>query len=194
MPNYFFTASDGNRWGPLSEQRLQTLIDQGIITPTTSLETDTGHTGLTGQIPGLNFNATEPIPSTQSAQAIPQRTRQLYSQQSEKANAGTIMSWIFDFAFRDLRLPVVNLWVCRILYAFCWVGTGLFVILTALALFASAAGGDGVLPRYAPAMLAFCLVVLPFLLIVVRLILELEIMTVDWLSEATKAARKYNDQ
>jgi len=54
--NYFFIDSDGIRQGPLTPVRLQTLADRGIITPTTPLETDTGHTGLAGQIHSLKFN------------------------------------------------------------------------------------------------------------------------------------------
>ena len=68
MPNYFFTDSDGVRQGPLTEQRLQTLVERGIIKPTTPLETEGGHKGLAGQIPGL-FTAA-PMPSAQTAKAV----------------------------------------------------------------------------------------------------------------------------
>ena len=74
MPNYFFTDSDGNKWGPLTEERLQTLIDRGTIVPTTSLTTDSGHTGLAGQIPGLNFDNVAPPPFNQTSQATSQKT------------------------------------------------------------------------------------------------------------------------
>jgi len=53
MANFFLTDADGNRCGPYNEQQLQALAAQGKITPTTPLETDTGHKGLAGQIPGL---------------------------------------------------------------------------------------------------------------------------------------------
>jgi len=56
MANYFLTDADGIKQGPLTEERLQTLIERGVITPTTPLETDAGHTGLARQIPGLKFN------------------------------------------------------------------------------------------------------------------------------------------
>jgi len=53
MANFFLTDANGNKRGPYNEQQLQSGIAKGIITPTTPLETDTGHKGLAGQIPGL---------------------------------------------------------------------------------------------------------------------------------------------
>jgi hypothetical protein len=68
MTNFFYTDANGNKQGPLNTQRLQALTNRGIITPETPLQTDTGHTGLAGQIPGLNFGIIAPH---QSAQATP---------------------------------------------------------------------------------------------------------------------------
>ena len=51
----------------MNEQQLQALATQGKITPNTPLETDTGHKGLAGQIPGLTFSATTPPPFAQAA-------------------------------------------------------------------------------------------------------------------------------
>jgi hypothetical protein len=64
MPNWFYTDSNGSQWGPINDQQLHELVAQGIITPNTPMETDTGHTGVAGKIPGL-FAATFPF----SAQA-----------------------------------------------------------------------------------------------------------------------------
>ena len=55
MPNYLYTDENGTKYS-LPKQRLQTLIDRGVITQNTPLETDTGQIGLAGQIPGLQFN------------------------------------------------------------------------------------------------------------------------------------------
>jgi len=68
MPNFFLTDSHGQKH-TLTEQQLQALAAQGTITPQTPLETDTGHKGLAGQIPGLKFNAPSPQYAAQPAQA-----------------------------------------------------------------------------------------------------------------------------
>jgi len=71
MPNYFYADVDGQKQGPVDEQQLQELIDQGIINPNTRLVTDTGHKGLAGQIPGLSFHSAVSDPFEQTAQALP---------------------------------------------------------------------------------------------------------------------------
>ena len=63
MPNYFYTDANGQRRGPVNDQQLQSLVTQGIITAHTSLETDGGHKGTAGQIPGLKFNSTMTHPT-----------------------------------------------------------------------------------------------------------------------------------
>jgi len=60
MPNYFYFDANGKKQGPCNEQQLQTLASMGHITPTTPLETDSGHKGVAGQIRGLKFNTAEP--------------------------------------------------------------------------------------------------------------------------------------
>jgi len=59
MANFFYTDADGNRQGPVSEQRLKELVAQRVIMPMTLLETDGGHKGVARQIPGLNFPTDE---------------------------------------------------------------------------------------------------------------------------------------
>ncbi|MCL2305345.1 MAG: DUF4339 domain-containing protein [Planctomycetaceae bacterium] len=53
MANFFYTDAGGRKRGPYDKQQLQALVLQGIITPNTLLETDTGHKGIAEQIPGL---------------------------------------------------------------------------------------------------------------------------------------------
>ena len=72
MANFFYTDANGQKT-QVTEQQLQALINQGIITPTTPLETDGGHTGLAGQIPCLNFDTAAPSPFAQSAHATPKK-------------------------------------------------------------------------------------------------------------------------
>jgi hypothetical protein len=55
--NGFYYDQTNQKQGPVSEQQLKALAAQGAIGPSTPMETDTGHKGTAGQIPGLNFNA-----------------------------------------------------------------------------------------------------------------------------------------
>ena len=68
MPNFFLTDTNGTKHS-FTEQQLQALAAQGRITPNTPLESDTGHKGLAGQIPGLF--AAAPPPFAQPAQMTP---------------------------------------------------------------------------------------------------------------------------
>jgi len=70
MPNFFYTDKNGTKHSLTAEQ-LQALVHRGTITPNTPLETDTGHQGLAGQIPGLKFPTTVPSPFAQPAQTSP---------------------------------------------------------------------------------------------------------------------------
>ena len=70
MTNFFYTNTNGQKT-QVTEQQLQALATKGIIVPTTPLETDTGHQGFAGQIPGLIFNTAAPSPFAQKAQASP---------------------------------------------------------------------------------------------------------------------------
>jgi len=192
MPNYIFTDKNSTKHS-LTEQQLQSLINRGTITPDTPLETDTGHTGYAGQIPGLNFNnAVPPPPFSQPAQAVPRRAGK--TQQSGNSVGGSIVSWLFDFAFRDLRLPVINLWACRIIYVICCIAA----ILWCLGATVFLVGNAFVEPEYA--ILNF-VVLLPLtwlctilFILLARLFCEWYIIVFDWIVETTKAARKYNDE
>jgi TM2 domain-containing membrane protein YozV len=64
---FFLTDASGTRHS-INEEQLKALSAQGKITPTTPLETDTGHKGLAGQIPGLTFPTATQSPFAQPAQ------------------------------------------------------------------------------------------------------------------------------
>jgi len=64
MINYFYTDTNGSKQGPVTTQQLQELVAQGIVGPYTPLETDGGHKGVAGQVPGL-FAAASPYPQQQ---------------------------------------------------------------------------------------------------------------------------------
>jgi hypothetical protein len=123
MANFFLTDSDGNKQGPLTTKQLQALINRGTITPTTPLETEDGHQGLAGQIPGLQFNNVAPAPFAQSAPQTPKQTtnssppRQpaTYSQQNESAGR----PWLTDFTFQDIQLPENGRRICSYIYCCC---------------------------------------------------------------------------
>ena len=190
MANYFFTDSDGNKWGPLTEERLQTLIDRGTIVPTTSLTTDTGHTGLAGQIPGLNFDNVAPPPIVQAPQTSEQTTTYYSPPRRSAAHshepAGT--PWLFDFAFQDIRLPKNGRRVCSFIYICC-------VITLAI---------NGLLgfflfnPMYSPETMTAAIIFLVcylfssfIFLVLVRVVCELLIVLLEWIAENKKASRLY---
>jgi len=89
MPNYFYTDANGNKQGPLTAEQLQTMAKRGTITPDTLLETDTGHKGTAGQIPGLNFNTAEPSPSTKTSQAVPSMQDKIHTAQATAKQAAS---------------------------------------------------------------------------------------------------------
>ena len=64
MPNFYYTDATGAKQGPVNEQQLQALVSQRIITPQTQLETEAGHKGFAGQIPGLNFQTVKDLPNS----------------------------------------------------------------------------------------------------------------------------------
>jgi len=135
MPNYFYTDASGQKRGPVNNTQLQALAARGVITPDTQLETEGGHTGTAKQVSGLNFNTVSVPPPY--AQVTPQMPDERYTQSSGNL-AGSVVSWLFDFAFRDLRLPVINLWACRILYVICCIAAILWGIGTTFMLFSIA--------------------------------------------------------
>ena len=53
MTSLFYFYTDGRRRGPYTEQQLKILAAQGDITPTTPIETDSGHKRPAEQIKGL---------------------------------------------------------------------------------------------------------------------------------------------
>lgn len=71
MTNFFYYDTNGQKFGPVNSQQLRALVTQKIITPQTPMETDAGHKGLAGQIPGL---FTAPAPFDPFATATPQTT------------------------------------------------------------------------------------------------------------------------
>jgi len=51
--NFFYFDQTNQKQGPVSEQQLKELAAREIIGPHTPMETDDGHKGVAGQIPGL---------------------------------------------------------------------------------------------------------------------------------------------
>jgi len=72
MPNFYYTDSNGQR-GLLTPEQLKALAVQGVITPDTELETDTGKKGKAGQIKGLFAAAPAPV-----SQTVPPNTAQYF--------------------------------------------------------------------------------------------------------------------
>ena len=189
MPSFFYTDEAGTKH-PVNDQQLQTLAMKGVIKPETPLETDTGHTGLAGQIPGLQFNTSTSSPFAQSALQMTDRTR---SQQNAGSGFGSVAqsvkSWLTDFAFQDLRLPVINLWACQIIYVVCCI----VAILWALGMTLMGLGSLGPHPGLLILVPLFWIGAILFIFLA-RLCCEWYIIVFDWIVETTKAARKYTEE
>ena len=152
-------------------QRLQALIDRGVITPDTPLDTDTGHTGLAGQIPGLNFDTAEPSPFAQPAQAPPPQTGRT---QDNRTHPGIKdIAW-FDFSFRDIRLPKNIRTVCSLIYVWSWIW-GILI------------GIGGSLAELQSDYPSFLFIIIYWLtafagIFFVRIICEWQIVLMDWIT------------
>jgi hypothetical protein len=70
MANWYYYDNNGTKQGPITDQSLKTLAEQGVITPETILETESGQCGKAGQIRGLFLQQTI-IPPTNTGQQIP---------------------------------------------------------------------------------------------------------------------------
>ena len=73
MTNFFYFDQTNQKRGPVTEQQLKELAMQGAIGPQTPMETDSGHKGVAGQIPGifdvapLRQPQPKPVPAPQPA-------------------------------------------------------------------------------------------------------------------------------
>jgi len=181
MANYFYADATGTKQGPYNEQQLQALAAQGIITPATPLETDSGHKGVAGQIPGLF--ATTSVPPF--VQATSQPSGRIHPQ------GASILMWPLDFAFRDIRIHVFNLWVCRICYVICWIAAMGYLLFGTFAILTMVNQNGGLLGLL---LIPLLWIGIAFGLILSRLYLEFFIVLLDWMVATTKAARKYLDE
>jgi len=55
MPTWFYYDDSGQKNGPITVGQLQDLAKQGVITPETTVETDTGVSASAGKVNGLTF-------------------------------------------------------------------------------------------------------------------------------------------
>ncbi|MGL4593834.1 MAG: hypothetical protein ACRC2T_02595 [Thermoguttaceae bacterium] len=114
----------------------------------------------------------------------------------EMVGIGSFFSWLTDFAFNDIRLPAINLFITRVLYVIDFVLIHVCAILGPLFLVFALLCNSSVYE--APSAL-FCTIFSTLLLWIVcaialvfaRLLLEWFLMLVDLVVETTKAARIY---
>ena len=111
-----------------------------------------------------------------------------WAKKAGAGGAGGLLVWLLDVDFVDIRLPVINRWFCRFIYSICCVGVVLFALWATAVIFRESDH-----PARLLALPALWLSIVPFI-ICVRLILEQEIILFDWITETTKAARRYNEQ
>lgn len=163
MTNYFYFDLSYQKQGPVSEERLKELAAQGLITPNTSVEADSGHKGPAWQIPGLDFGtaATDSPSKTAPSPFV-------------RSNGASFFRRLTDFTFRDLRYRVVNMWVCRIFYALCCIVAVLVGINGTLNSHEFAEGNPIVLA-------CFIWLIAVLFILLARLLCEWYIIAFDWL-------------
>lgn len=196
MTSYFYFDSNGQKQGPVTEPQLKALAEQGVITPKTQIETDTGHKGFAEQIPWLKFGtAVHGSPTSNPVDA--KRSRQTPhplppSGQSNESKFQYYFGWLTDFSFQDFWLPALNRTLCKIFYILSLIAIILLGLWLTFMLFASVAW-DPTLLTLLGAIIAvpFVWIGCVFLMLEARLFYELCIIVIDWIFKTTKAAQIY---
>lgn len=208
MAMFYYYDQLGRRQGPINSAQIKALVDHGVITPDTMMETETGHRGKASQLPNLfpSAPAGEPgaAPSdsgmSNAAAGAPPRTGadSGYSSPVQRMAdhwTGGLEGWLGDFRFTDLRLPAVNLILSRWIYIFCYIVFHLILIAIAIALcvvpifLMNQGESAGVL--LIPVFGIPLLVLYRYLgLIGLRLSFEVYILIWDWIISTTRAAQK----
>ena len=193
MPNFFLVQPNGHKQGPISEQRLKELAAQGIIEPNTLLETESGHKGTAGQIPGLVFKSAvvPPIASHEDSNTNgPDFPEAFISPHVIKSRGTSVFIWLMDLRFRVIRLPGLIRLYCGITYALTCLG------LIAFGLFSTYWSLRGVEEGivsfgYTLIIIGLTWLIVAFGICSARLSIEWIIIFLDWVVETTKAARLY---
>ena len=175
MANYIYTNANGQKHS-VNEQGLQALAAKGIITPNTPLETEDGHQGLAGQIPGLKFNTVAPSPqkTKQTTYHSPPRQSTTYSQTNA---SGT--PWLTDFGFQNIRLLQNGRRVCSFIYTCCAITlaiNGIIVFFALNPMYSAEAMTAAVI------FLVFYLISAFIFLVLVRVVCEFLIVLLDYMN------------
>ena len=91
MSNWFYYDRNDEKVGPISATDLKALVQQGVITRRTIIESENGRMAIAGNIKGLTFPATE----TPSSPSDKENTESMESQEPaivEKADISTFES------------------------------------------------------------------------------------------------------
>jgi len=160
--NYFYIDANGQKQGPVSEQRLKELATQGSIEPNTPLETTTGYKDVAGRI-GIKFDFRKVSQDDQTPEqakySSPRRSK--HAHVGESANTSESPG-IFDIGFTRF---ISNTWISII-----WV-----MLITAHFL---AAIGATICSFYVgdPVPFLIALFAVPISLLFSRMALELEVI------------------
>ena len=122
MAHFFYFDQLNQKRGPYNEQQLRELAAQGAIGPNTPMETDAGHKGLAGQIPGLKFPA-QTGGSDEQISAPGLTIVEQFRFRSDTEDT-PILSLLSDFSFQELQPETIFLWFTKFAY-----GTGLILII-----------------------------------------------------------------
>ena len=169
MANYFYFDQNNQKQGPVSWEELQALAAQGVIEPNMKIETSNGGEGFAGQL------------------VSPSKLKFKELRVTPQSSSGSVWTWLFDFAFRDIRIHTVILWFCRIFYTLSVIATICLGLWATFMLFVALSY------RNALALLGIPIVWVGVVLSIflARLYCESIIFVYDWIHETTKAARLY---
>ena len=121
VPNFFYTDVNGQKQGAISPSQLKELVAQGIITPDTLLETDTGHKGKAGQIKGL-FDVTLTQP------AVPKAKQAVLSKASAPVAVPVASSQDDDDDYNYRRIALNYRWSFWSIILYLLLITAIFII------------------------------------------------------------------
>lgn len=92
--NYYYFDQNGQKQGPIDDKELQELATQGIITPVSPLETESGFQGQAGQIPNLKFTVSPASLSLSWSSSSKNSAGRISNLSVKKFNTYFTMFWV----------------------------------------------------------------------------------------------------
>ncbi|MDR3233703.1 MAG: DUF4339 domain-containing protein [Planctomycetaceae bacterium] len=192
--NWYYYDNNGEKQGLITHEALKDLAANGVITPQTRLETESGKQGIAGQIKGLIFPA-NPYPG---GTAKPKEA-DLNTVSAEQASSffSWFFSWLFDFGFKQSKVMAFIHTIACIAYILSIIVVScqyvIIVVLVTGTLMNTAdnlqSGLGGLILLILSVPVAVCLYLLT--LCIIRLSFEWIIYFFDWMVDVRTAANHF---